>query len=857
MADLSPLSAQAKEALQQAVRFSFDQQRPDGHWVAEVSSDATFTSEYVTFKYAMGLDLTADSEAIKHWLLNEQKEDGSWGLAPELPGNVSTTTEAYLALKILGVSPEEAVMRKTRDFMLQNGGVARVRFFTRFFLATFGLFPWSAIPQLPAELILLPASSPLNIYTLSSWARSTLIPILVVAHHKPIYPLPNGLDSKNNFLDELWLKPEDKNVPFAPPLPTLFWEHEWIKLFFTGADTILAAADGLRGLPLRRLALKKCVDWLLEHQEPQGEWAGFFPPMHGSLWALLLEGYPIDHDVIKRGFSALERLAVHDQNGKRLTATVSPVWDTALMASSLCDAGMGSDVRVCKAAAWLKPRQLLGPEGDWRVYSPCSQAGGWSFEYHNKWYPDVDDTAVVVMALVKQDYHLVESDSVARAVTWILGMQNHDGGWAAFDCYNDKLWLHKIPFSDMDSLCDPSSADITGRILECFGYLLSHKRGRLDESLQKTVVASSARGIAYLRKEQQESGAWWGRWGNNYIYGTSNVLRGLEHFGKTDPEVLKMISAGVAWFESIQNTDGGWGETLASYDRPELAGRGQSTAAQTAWALQSLLIYRPASSQATQNGVSWLVKNQTVKSVNGTSWSADVYTGTGFPKVLYLGYPLYHHAFPVMALSKYLEVLKRPQPVTLPQPVVDALSQPSVSMMVTGSRGDVEPFLRIAHRLKKAYDIRVRIATHECHRKLIQDSGAEFNPTAGGPEVAEKAFTERPGVIRAYLGGHFAAIVSAYKTMLADCWFSIADFAPYVAGEKTQRRPFIADAVVSHRPILVHTHAAETLQVPLVLLSIQPDIPTGEFPHPTTMTKPKYQKGRWYNKLTYDLLEYV
>ncbi|KAK6860837.1 hypothetical protein PG995_004473 [Apiospora arundinis] len=320
----------------------------------------------------------------------------------------------------------------------------------------------------------------------------------------------------------------------------------------------------------------------------------------------------------------------------------------------MCDAGVGSDPRMCKTAEWLKVRQILGPEGDWRVYSPCQQPGGWSFQYYNKWYPDVDDSAVVVMALAKQDGQWVETDSLVHAVTWIMGMQNHDGGWGAFDCYNNKMWLHKIPFSDMDSLCDPSTADVTGRIVECFGYLLSQQRDLLEDQLAKKLEASANRGVAYLLKEQESFGGWWGRWGNNYIYGSGNVLRGLVHFGRNDPKVCKTIKDAVAWFESIQNDDGGWGETLASYEFVKLAGRGPSNAAQTAWALQSLLLFRPASSPAIQNGISWLVKNQTVQSKNGTSWSTDFYTGTGFPGVLYLGYPLYHHAFPIMALSKYL-----------------------------------------------------------------------------------------------------------------------------------------------------------------------------------------------------------
>ncbi|KAK7986873.1 squalene cyclase [Apiospora saccharicola] len=638
------LRLEAEEALEQAVQFSFDEQKEDGHWVAETSSDATFTSEYVMFKYAVGLDLTSDGDAIKRWLLRDQKADGSWGLAPELPGNISTTTEAYLALKILGVSPDEKDMLKARNFMQQNGGVAKVRFFTRFFLATFGLFPWSAIPQLPAELILLPASSPLNIYTLSSWARSTMIPVLVVAHHKPLYALPNGRSADNDFLDEL-----------------SFGKAIGSNSFYGGRQ---GPGGGGRAHPEH------------PHEEDGSEamcrLAAGAPGGRGRLGRVLPAdarqrvgldpgGVPLDHDVIRRGLSALERLAVQDEGGKRLTATVSPIWDTSLMAVSMCDAGVGSDPRMVKAAEWLRCRQLMGPEGDWRVYSPCQQPGGWSFQYHNRWYPDVDDTAVVVMALAKQDAGWVESDSCAHALTWILGMQNHDGGWGAFDCYNDKLWLHKIPFSDMDSLCDPSTADVTGRILECFGLMLSsYGTKRLSERMAARLAASAARAVEYLLKEQEETGPWWGRWGSNYIYGSGNVLRGLVHFGKSNPKVNDSLRRAVSWFESIQNPDGGWGESLASYEFPKMAGRGgPSNAAQTAWALQSLLLFRPASSPRIRNGISWLVQNQTVESENGgASWPADFYTGTGFPGVLYLGYPLYHHAFPVMALSKYLAVQK-------------------------------------------------------------------------------------------------------------------------------------------------------------------------------------------------------
>ncbi|KAI1382457.1 terpenoid cyclases/protein prenyltransferase alpha-alpha toroid [Hypoxylon crocopeplum] len=849
---------QARAALDRAAQFSFDCQQPDGHWVAEVSADVTFTSEYIMFKYAVGLDLKSDGDAICRWLLQDQKKDGSWGLAPELDGNVSTTTEAYLALKILGVPSDRKAMMRAKDFMIRNGGVAKVRFFTRFFLATFGLFPWVAIPQLPAELILFPPSSPLNIYTLSSWARSTLIPILLVHHHRPVYALPNGLSHDNDFLDELWVDPKNKNIPFAPPLFDLFWGHEWIKLGFTAIDKVVAHAGGLRHQPLRNLARKKCVKWLLEHQEETGEWAGFFPPMHGSIWALLLEGFPLDHKVIRLGLVGLEGLVVEDARGKRIAATVSPVWDTALMSDALCEAGVGSDPRVLRAADWIKRKQISGPQGDWRIYSSNSQPGGWSFEYHNTWYPDVDDTAVVIMALVRQDPHLITSESILSAVEWILGMQNHDGGWAAFDTNNDKLWLHKIPFSDMDSLCDPSSADITGRILECFGFLLVHRKGRLNEKLGRKVTTASWKAISYLTTQQEVSGAWWGRWGNNYIYGTRNVLTGMIHFTQNDPRVQDTVVRALRWFKSIQNPDGGWGESLKSYDFPDLAGQGISTAAQTAWALEALLPYKSASEKCIEDGVKWLIDNQTVKSEHGASWPSDVYTGTGFPKVLYLGYPFYHHAFPIKALSQYIHTseLKASDPIELPSDILELLNRPDVVMMVSGSRGDIQPFLHIAIELEGSYGCHMRIASHLSHQKVVEEHGLELYQIAGSPEEFARVFTEKPDILRSFFRGDFHSILALFRLMLEDCLRSTIDSNRVYGDTKAPRnRPFFADMIISNPPTLAHIHAAEALQIPLLLISIQPTLPTKDFPHPLTMSSPSLPNPRLWNYISYYGLE--
>ncbi|KAH7320702.1 terpenoid cyclases/protein prenyltransferase alpha-alpha toroid [Stachybotrys elegans] len=860
----------ACRAVENAAAYSFDCQKADGHWVAEVSSDATFTSEYVMFKHALGLDLKADADALRQWLLQDQKPDGSWGLAPELPGNVSTTTEAYLALKILGVSSQDPAMLRSRDFMIKNGGVAKVRFFTRFFLATFGLFPWSAIPQLPAELILMPPSSPLNIYILSSWARSTLIPILIVDHHQPVYALPNGLSTENNFLDEIWVDPSNKNIPYAPPLSTLWREGSYVEFGFTFIDKMIAnLGNGLRDFkPLRAYSRKKCIDWLLEHQEEAGDWAGFFPPMHGSLWALVLEGYPLDSKPVSLGFAAMERLAMEDSKGKRIAATVSPVWDTALMASALCDAGESHDSRVQRAAEWIKAKQLNDPtRGDWRIYCPVKQAGGWSFEYDNTWYPDVDDTAVVVMALLKQDADgMIGSKSIADAVEWMIGMQNPDGGWAAFDHGNDKLWLHKIPFSDMDSLCDPSSSDITGRIIECFGFLLSHHKGHhIDPDLRGKMNDASWRAVTYLLKEQEApNSAWWGRWGNNYIYGSSNVLRGLEHFAKSSTQVQQSVSRAIQWFESIQNDDGGWGETLKSYTEPDLAGRGVSTAAQTAWAIQALLPYHPPSRPSIRRGIHWLVTHQSIQSAHGASWPWDVYTGTGFPKVLYLGYPYYHHAFPIMALSKYIEAVDLETSSTgcaieLALECIDTLNRPNVLLMVVGSRGDIQPFLRIAGLLQKKHNCHVRVATHDSHREHVERKGLEFYSVGGSPEVFAKVLRERPNIIASFLNGEFTALQQAFHLMMEKFWFAAIDrpsptetsLDSKTAISGSWNRLFVADAIGSNPPTQSHIHAAESLNVPLTLVSIQPELPTADYPHYMTMTKPALQSAPWWNLMTY------
>lgn len=851
------LREEALNALQQAIEYSFEVLKPDGHWVAEVTADVTFTCQYVMFKYSVGLDLS-DGDQLRTWLLGEQKEDGSWALAPTLSGNVSTTTEAYLALKILGVPADHPSMLKASDWMRKAGGVEKVRFFTRFFLATFGLIPWSAIPQMPAELILMPPSFFLNIYTLCSWARSTLIPCLIIRHHEPVYALPNGRSADNDFLDELWSNPRNKNIPFAPPLSSMLWKGDYIEYGFTLFDKVLVLLGGLKHSPTRGLARKKCIDWLLEHQEVQGDWAGFFPPIHGSVWALIEEGYSLDHKAVVLGLEALERLSVTDARGKRLAPTVSPLWDTALMLGAMCDAGIGRDLRLQKAANWIKERQSLGPEGDWRIYSPSQQPGGWSFEYFNTWYPDVDDTAVVVMSLIKQDPYFIESECILNAVTWMLGLHNSDGGFAAFDVDNDKLWLHKIPFSDMDSLCDPSTADVTGRVLECFGLLLSHRKRSLDRKLQLRIQVASEGAIDFLLAKQEPFGGWWGRWGNNYHYGTSNVLRGLVHFAQDSAKVQHMVDRATRWVESVQNSDGGWGETLVTYERPELAGTGESTPSQTAWGVMALLPYRPASYPAIERGIRWLIANQTDKSINGATWNQDMYTATGFPKVLYLNYPYYHHLFPIAALARYLDETKGIsfKPVDLTPKISEFLNRPCILLMVAGSRGDIQVFLRIAKFLTGSYGYRVRIATHAEHQQLVEKKGFEFYCVAGSSASFAKTLTAKPKILLSTIKGDFETLRQTLILMVRGYWRASIDSNESIdSRKKLYRRPFVADSIVSCNSALSHIHCAQKLQVPLVLASLQPQLPTSEFPNALTMSESNFRRGAWWNYISFICLD--
>ena len=637
------LLKRARMATLRARDHAYAVRKPDGHWCAELESNTTITAEYVFMRHALGLDMSDRREGIVRYFFGQQKRDGSWGLATNHAGDVSTTAETYLALRILGVSVDDPRMKEAERFVLTQGGLEKIRVFTRINLAMFGLFPWDAVPTMLPELILCPPSSPANIYALSSWARGTMVPLLVLFHVKPVFALPNGRHAHNDWLDHLWINPKNKHIPYSEPLLTVLRATgaSW-KSFFRATDPLLRGYEMLRGrggatlAGLRRRAIQRCEEWVLERQEKGGDWAGIFPPMVNGVLMLHATGRTVDDEPVRLALEAIERFTIRDEAGFRVEPCQSPVWDTILMIVALVDAGL-ADESLAVSREWITKLQVLSDRGDWKVSNPDGQPGGWSFEYCNTWYPDVDDTAAIVTGFLKHDPASASSDAVQRAVSWMVSMQNDDGGWAAFDKNNDKIFLNDIPFSDMSSLSDPSTPDIAGRVLEALGLL--------DDPRYRTVCE---RGIAYLRTTQEPEGCWFGRWGVNYIYGTSNVLCALsrQRIAATDP----MVERATTWLRSVQNADGGWGECLESYKNRALMGKGRSTASQTAWALMGLLAYLPREDAAIRRGVAWLVAHQNVAG----SWDEAEYTGTGFPNHFYLRYNMYRHYFPLMALGRYL-----------------------------------------------------------------------------------------------------------------------------------------------------------------------------------------------------------
>jgi len=606
-----------------AVGYLRERQDAAGWWKGELETNVTMDAEDLLLREFLGIRGPRETEEAARWIRSQQRADGSWANFFDGPGDLSTTVEAWVALRLAGDAAAAEHMRLAEGWILDAGGVERSRVFTRIWLALFGLWSWDELPNLPPELVFLPKWFPFNVHDWACWARQTIVPLTIVATLRPARPLPFAIDELRT------------SAPAAPRLPARSWGG-----FFQRLDRVLHAYARHPVKSLRRHAIRRAVDWILARQEADGSWGGIQPPWVYSILALHLAGHSLDSPPVVRALRGLDRFLVREETAsgvvRRLEACQSPVWDTGLALTALLDAGVApDDETVLRATDWLLAEEIR-VRGDWAVRRPRLEPGGWAFEFDNDLYPDTDDTAEVVLALRRVDHGDRDRlrETVDRGVRWVTGMQSRDGGWGAFDADNTRELAYKLPFCDFGAVIDPPSADVTAHVVE----LLAAEGLAAGEACR--------RGVAWLLREQEPDGSWFGRWGCNYVYGIGAVVPALVAAGVAaeDPRV----TAALDWLERHQNDDGGWGEDMRSYDDRSWAGRGASTASQTAWALLAF-IAAGHESAAVERGVAWLVSTQTA---DGT-WDEPQFTGTGFPGDFFINYHLYRHVFPLSALGRY------------------------------------------------------------------------------------------------------------------------------------------------------------------------------------------------------------
>ncbi|QDQ14741.1 squalene--hopene cyclase [Streptomyces spectabilis] len=616
----------AKRAVERSTEFLLSRQDPQGWWKGDLETNVTMDAEDLLLRQFLGIRDEPTTRAAALFIRGEQRDDGTWATFYGGPGELSATIEAYVALRLAGDAPDEPHMARASAWIRERGGIAAARVFTRIWLALFGWWKWDDLPELPPELLYFPKWFPLNIYDFGCWARQTIVPLTVVSAKRPVRPAPFPLDELHT----------DAAVPNPPKslAPVASWDGVFQRL-----DKALHVYHKIAPRKLRKAAMNSAARWIIERQENDGCWGGIQPPAVYSIIALHLLGYDLDHPVLKAGIESLDRFAVWREDGARMIeACQSPVWDTCLATIALADAGVPADhPQLVRAADWMLGEQIVRP-GDWSVRKPHLTPGGWAFEFHNDNYPDIDDTAEVVLALRRvahPDRRRMDS-AIARGVHWNLGMQSRNGAWAAFDVDNTSPLPNKLPFCDFGEVIDPPSADVTAHVVEMLAY-----EGKSHDPRTR-------RGIEWLLAEQEANGAWFGRWGVNYVYGTGSVLPALVAAGL--PAAHAAIRRAVAWLESVQNDDGGWGEDLRSYRDERWIGHGASTASQTAWALLALLAAGERDSKAVERGVAWLTESQR----EDGSWDEPYFTGTGFPWDFSINYHLYRQVFPLTALGRYV-----------------------------------------------------------------------------------------------------------------------------------------------------------------------------------------------------------
>ncbi|WP_424627091.1 squalene--hopene cyclase [Bradyrhizobium sp. SYSU BS000235] len=632
--DAVPMATALEGSIAAASRAVLNYRKPDGHWVFELEADATIPAEYVLLRHYLAEPINAELEAkIGNYLRRIQNENGGWSLFYGHEFDMSASVKAYFALKMIGDSVDAPHMVRAREAMLSRGGAVKSNVFTRIMLAMFGVLTWRAVPMMPVEIMLLPRWFPFHLTKMSYWARTVIVPLLVLMHKKPLARNPLGVT-----VDELFVE-DPKSIGMTPKAA-----HQ-SQTWFTGfaiIDAVLRVTDPFFPKKSRQRAIDKAVAFITERLNGVDGLGAIFPAMANTVMVYDLLGYPKDHPHYVLARQSVENLLVIKDDEAYCQPCVSPIWDTALTAHAMMEVGGEKEVESANVALdWLKPRQVLDVEGDWIEKRPGVRPGGWAFQYNNAHYPDLDDTAVVVMAMDRargrgagEKY----DEAIARGREWLLGLQSKDGGWAAFDADNLEYYLNNIPFADHGALLDPPTEDVTAR---CVSML-----AQLGETAATNPAL--ARGIEYLRRTQLADGSWFGRWGVNYIYGTWSVLCALNAAGiaHDDPVIRKAAD----WLVAIQNADGGWGEDGNSY-RLDYKGyeRSESTASQTAWATLGLMAAGRVDDSATQRGMAYLIKMQNKDGL----WTEPNYTGGGFPRVFYLRYHGYSKFFPLWALARY------------------------------------------------------------------------------------------------------------------------------------------------------------------------------------------------------------
>jgi squalene-hopene/tetraprenyl-beta-curcumene cyclase len=610
-------------AIHRAQAHLLNLQRPEGFWLGELEANSTLYADYIAFMHWSGeIDSDLHNKCVRH-LLATQLPDGGWSIYRGGPAELDPSVKAYFALKLAGMKKDDSPMARAAILIRKFGGIEKARYYTRFYLALFGQIPWKDIPAVPVELVLAPRWSPINLYSVSAWTRAMLVPLAIVHHFQPTQNI-----SFERGVAELFTTPDRRAV--SP-------KDKW----FSWCLTLLKWLQRCAIVPSREAALVAAEQWIVARTNEGSSGLGaIFPSILQMLIALRCLGYDTRRQIYRKAKEALRNLFLDGPDGFRIQPCLSPIWDTALSMLSLTESGLeSSDLRVQKAAKWLAARRVT-VKGDWAVRLPNVEPSGWSFEFENPFYPDVDDTAMVMLALSAANFH--EKRVMRTSLGWLMALQCGDGGWAAFDRNVQNPWLRFLPFADHKAILDPSCPDITGRVLEVLGKL---QIGKNHPSVR--------RALRFLRTKQEKDGSWYGRWGVNYIYGTSQVLRGLRAIGIDTS--ADWIQRGRQWLETHQNDDGGWGESCASYLDPDQKGKGKSTASQTAWALMGLCAFPELDRASIRRGVAYLVGRQK----SDGSWNENLETGTGFPGVIYLRYDYYRRYWPLRALAIYSSCLKR------------------------------------------------------------------------------------------------------------------------------------------------------------------------------------------------------